>query len=300
MHNSAKYDFEVDDVLYKTVEHYYQSMKFANSNDNRTKKWADKIVRASTAKLAVEYGTSTNFKIDDEWQPTRVEHMRRAIRAKFADNDDIREKLIDTGDVHILFDDTNDGFWGSGPDGCGKNQLGRLLMDVRKDMIDLKDNESCEEEEEEEDVSGGEEIRSGRTEEEEDVSGGEDIEVVHPKRQMVTPVVVTPLVESSVGEGQDGGSPPQVVGRDYNMDIEQVAETPDLNDDDVIDERDNEDTGSEDESDADDERAVDKFGRYPSEIGKISFTSKIKKITNVDVDLHDDNDDVIEISETES
>jgi ribA/ribD-fused uncharacterized protein len=56
--------------------------------------------------------------------------MRKAVRVKFLQHEDIREVLLGTGSATIVEHTTNDRFWG---DGSGQNWLGRILMEVRED-----------------------------------------------------------------------------------------------------------------------------------------------------------------------
>lgn len=43
--------------------------------------------------------------------------------------------LIGTGSAELIYADSNDGFWDTGPNGEGSNELGRALMRVREKLM---------------------------------------------------------------------------------------------------------------------------------------------------------------------
>lgn len=63
------------------------------------------------------------------------------LRLKLEQNPYVLKKLLQTGDYYIVEDSPKDSFWGWGPDRCGENQLGRLWMKLRKELI-LKEESS--------------------------------------------------------------------------------------------------------------------------------------------------------------
>jgi predicted NAD-dependent protein-ADP-ribosyltransferase YbiA (DUF1768 family) len=60
--------------------------------------------------------------------------MLIANRAKFTQNPVLREKLIATGDAELIEHTKRDNVWGDGGDGSGKNELGKILMQVRDEL----------------------------------------------------------------------------------------------------------------------------------------------------------------------
>lgn len=99
----------------------------ASANPKKIKKWGDKI------------DTS------DKWENRKEEVMRFILVGKFTQNQDLRKKLIDTGDKP-LYECTSNRYWGTGwrldaPQWLnstsafpGRNTLGRLLMEVRSSL----------------------------------------------------------------------------------------------------------------------------------------------------------------------
>lgn len=69
-----------------------------------------------------------------DWEDVKVKTMENIVREKFNQNPDIQEKLLATGDEMLVEGNTwNDRCWGV-CDGVGKNLLGKILMDVRKEL----------------------------------------------------------------------------------------------------------------------------------------------------------------------
>lgn len=57
--------------------------------------------------------------------------MFDTIKIKFTQHEDLKEKLIGTGNAELIEHTTNDSYWGDGGDETGKNTLGRLLVKLR-------------------------------------------------------------------------------------------------------------------------------------------------------------------------
>ncbi|CAG8778813.1 7980_t:CDS:1, partial [Acaulospora morrowiae] len=69
--------------------------------------------------------------------------MLTALRAKFTQNEDLKEILLGTGDSQLVEASPTDSYWGNArkSDGTeGKNMLGILLMQVR-DELRIKDSQ---------------------------------------------------------------------------------------------------------------------------------------------------------------
>jgi ribA/ribD-fused uncharacterized protein len=68
------------------------------------------------------------------WDESRIDVMRADLAAKFMANDELKVKLLSTGDavlVESLPGRLADRFWGVGKGGVGQNWLGVLLMEIR-------------------------------------------------------------------------------------------------------------------------------------------------------------------------
>jgi hypothetical protein len=117
----------IDDIYYKTNEHYFQAMKFIDSQKDM-----DDVRRASTPKMAASVGRDRSRPLRDDWEDVKDDIMRRGVLRKFETHDDIRAILLSTGNEDIVENAPGDRYWGAGPDGTGKNMLGKILMEVRE------------------------------------------------------------------------------------------------------------------------------------------------------------------------
>jgi hypothetical protein len=69
-----------------------------------------------------------------DWDAVKVDIMRDILRAKVAQHEYVRRKLLATGDRELIEDSWRDDFWGWGPNRDGRNQLGKLWMQVRSEL----------------------------------------------------------------------------------------------------------------------------------------------------------------------
>ena len=72
----------------------------------------------------------------DDWEDVKMGVMYDVCYAKFAYNPELKKKLLKTGDKHL--EEANhhgDMIWGT-VDGEGENNLGKILMQIRKDLAD--------------------------------------------------------------------------------------------------------------------------------------------------------------------
>jgi ribA/ribD-fused uncharacterized protein len=118
---------------WKWVEAPYQAMKTIDYRD-----W-DKIQRAETPRDARNLGQTVAM--HDSWNTIKIEVMYQCCLAKFTQNRELMEQLLATDNEELIEDSVQnsdpahrDSFWGNGPDGSGENNLGKVLMRVRKDL----------------------------------------------------------------------------------------------------------------------------------------------------------------------
>ena len=113
-------------IAYPTNEHFYQSMK---AKDLEVSIW---ISEAMNPFLAMKAGRSLRKgkELIDNWDKLKVQIMREGLISKFSQNEELRNKLLATGDVILHEDSPSDMFWGK----KGKDMLGKLLMQVRKEL----------------------------------------------------------------------------------------------------------------------------------------------------------------------
>jgi ribA/ribD-fused uncharacterized protein len=130
--NFHKCDVYYEGHLYPSSEHAYQAAKYPLSK--RTI-FLDMDVSASVAK---KFGADKNIPDFDikEWDEKKYEIMCTIVFEKFYRNKDLRKGLLFTEDRYL--EETNhwgDHYWGV-CEGYGENNLGKILMKVRKFWID--------------------------------------------------------------------------------------------------------------------------------------------------------------------
>jgi N-glycosidase YbiA len=115
----------VDELIYPTNEHYYQSQK---AKDPKVQEW---IRQAPSAWLAMKAGRSLRDKEKHEtWEQSKFAIMKKGLLAKFSQNQELKERLLATKDSSIHEDSPTDLIWGI----KGKDMLGKLLMEVRAEI----------------------------------------------------------------------------------------------------------------------------------------------------------------------
>lgn len=124
--NFSSHGFGIDDKYWKTVEHYFQAMKFAGT------KYEDKVREARSPREAKKLGRRRDFPLRDDWEAVKDDVMYAGVLKKFQTHADIRALLLSTGDEEIVENAPFDYYWGCGADGSGKNMLGKILVRVRE------------------------------------------------------------------------------------------------------------------------------------------------------------------------
>jgi ribA/ribD-fused uncharacterized protein len=138
--NESSHPILIDDVNYKTVEHYVQSQKAKLFNDQET---YEKILKkAKTASSAKKFGEDVRDFKTEIWETKQDEIMEIGVRAKFVQHPSLRKQLTETGDKVIGDADARDFYWGIGSGAAlekaktpskwkGMNKMGKLLMKIR-------------------------------------------------------------------------------------------------------------------------------------------------------------------------
>ena len=136
----SPYKIVVDDIFWKTAEAYFQSLRFAPDDAVR------ETIRMQKSPIAAKMVAKQNFlrMVVVPMSEQDVENMRITLRLKFRCNQiPLEENLLLTGTRTIIEDcsgrRTDSGaFWGAAvlPNGLlyGRNMLGKLLMDLRKEL----------------------------------------------------------------------------------------------------------------------------------------------------------------------
>ena len=118
-----------------TSEALYQAARFPDQP--LLQKFIAKEVNPITAKRSIkEHITNTR----SDWFDVRIPIMRWCLRAKLICNwNKFSRLLLRTQNLPIVEISYRDQYWGAKPDGdylLGQNLLGRLLMEIKKDLIE--------------------------------------------------------------------------------------------------------------------------------------------------------------------
>lgn len=137
------WQFELNGTKYKTVEHAFQAGKALFFGDMETFK---EIVDAPTPDDCSKFGRKVKNFNPDIWNQKSLETMHACLFAKFVQNEKFKQQLLSTKDMIIAEADPDGLFWGTGiaeddpkiqdpSTWPGENQLGKLLMKVRSDLL---------------------------------------------------------------------------------------------------------------------------------------------------------------------
>lgn len=112
-------------LTYKNNEAAFQAQKCINPKDRE--KFCN--LRASESK---KLGRRVVLRKD--WEDIKIKVMTDIVKAKFEQNEDLQKKLLATEDAYLEEGNTwGDRIWGT-VNGVGANNLGKILMNVRKEL----------------------------------------------------------------------------------------------------------------------------------------------------------------------
>lgn len=120
---------KVEDLTFGSIEAAYQALKCKDYTDmvqfcNLSPKEAK-----YRARVLKEAG-----KCRSNWDDLSLDVMENLIRMKFTMHQDLKQKLLDTGDAELIEGNYwKDYFWGV-CNGVGENHLGKILMKIREEL----------------------------------------------------------------------------------------------------------------------------------------------------------------------
>jgi len=153
--NKRDFVLRINDVNWPSVEHCFQASKFASAADAASVTYVSIIANANTPNIAkilavqkrgggYAWRTALNAPIAaslaagvrprPDWDVHRNLVMEQAVAAKFEQNRALQDRLLATGDAHLVEASPRDSYWGAGADGKGQNQLGLVLERVRSNL----------------------------------------------------------------------------------------------------------------------------------------------------------------------
>lgn len=127
--NFADIGVRYDGTEFPTSEHAYQAAKARGKPDRYSR-----IASAPSPDEAKRLGRQVS--VSDDWHDRKRYVMLEVVTAKFGQNPEYRERLLETGGTPLVELNTwDDTYWGADVDtGEGLNMLGRILMGVRSSL----------------------------------------------------------------------------------------------------------------------------------------------------------------------
>lgn len=113
-------------------EHFYQAMKFPKDSIRRLE------IANHPSKGLKKFVNSLKSEWRAEWDDVKLHVMEYGLRYKFSDNNPtLKQKLIDTQGVELVeYNWWEDIYFGvSLKTGEGENNLGKLLMKIREEIV---------------------------------------------------------------------------------------------------------------------------------------------------------------------
>lgn len=133
--NFSSFQLVHEGLDFPTSEHAYHWEKFATEEADFTRNdVAFQISAAPSAHEAFKIAEANKHLRRPDWDQVKVDVMRVILRAKAAQHEYVRRKLLATGDRELVEDSWRDDFWGWGPNRDGRNMLGQLWMEVRSEL----------------------------------------------------------------------------------------------------------------------------------------------------------------------
>lgn len=129
--NFSSFEVEWKGRIWKTSEHAYQASHFFET----TPELVEEIFNAKSAHDAFKIAKANADKAPNNWEEIKVVIMEDIVRNKLQQNPYIMHKLMQTGDRLIVEDSPKDNCWGWGPNKDGRNELGKIWMKLREEIL---------------------------------------------------------------------------------------------------------------------------------------------------------------------
>jgi len=121
----------INDRMYDTVEHFFQASKATNNSEHNMVRTTRTPGKSKTMGRIIQ--------LRENWEEIKFKVMLKGVRMKFNSHSYLGKLLIKTGDLELIEGNTwNDKIWGV-YNGVGTNWLGKILMQVRKELKMIKE-----------------------------------------------------------------------------------------------------------------------------------------------------------------
>lgn len=129
--NFSAFTLQWKGLRFDTSEAAYHWEKFEGAARSGLR---DEIWTAPSAHEAFKIAERNKHWRRSDWDAVKVGVMGSILRAKAAQHEYVRRKLLGTGERELVENSWRDDFWGWGPKRDGLNMLGKLWMVVRGEI----------------------------------------------------------------------------------------------------------------------------------------------------------------------
>lgn len=129
--NFSAFEVEWRGELYPTAEHAYQAAQFMDTNPEL----AEAVRKCASPRLASDFANENSEYDDPNWKEKRLLIMEEIVSAKLYQHDYVKNTLMESGLRTIIEMNDDDAFWGWGSDKKGENDLGKIWMKLRDELI---------------------------------------------------------------------------------------------------------------------------------------------------------------------
>ncbi|TVU30101.1 hypothetical protein EJB05_21708, partial [Eragrostis curvula] len=113
--------------------------KFVGVNNSQARDLVQEIKQAKSPEEAARIGRTQQREFPElvrkDWESTKIDVMYKAIKCKFSTYPHLTKMLLSTAGSVLVEASPHDLFWGGGREGEGLNYLGRLLMQLRSEIL---------------------------------------------------------------------------------------------------------------------------------------------------------------------
>lgn len=130
---SSPHPILYDGALYPTAEHLFQALKFVDGRPDIAE-----YIRTSSPRPSQAHSLGKAYQafVREDWHIVQIAKMNEIITLKFSQHPELVKLLLGTGDAELV-ENSNDAFWGIGPDKKGRNEYGKALMRLRSKLVQI-------------------------------------------------------------------------------------------------------------------------------------------------------------------
>ncbi|HLD91821.1 MAG TPA: NADAR family protein [Patescibacteria group bacterium] len=132
--NFSSFQVEWRGRTWQTSEHAYQASHFFET----APELVEEIFKAKSAHEAFKIAKANADKTPENWDDRKIAIMEEIVKSKLEQNPYLMHKLMQTGEREIVEDSPKDDFWGWGEKRKGRNELGKIWMRLRDEVMESK------------------------------------------------------------------------------------------------------------------------------------------------------------------